>query len=52
MLQGEIQDMIEVMRDDIKQSMMDHHFEMIKQFYLMQVRERLMLTWGCDKISI
>ena len=31
--------MIDTMKDEIKQSMMDHHFEMIKQFYLMQVRE-------------
>lgn len=31
--------MMEVMKDEITQSMMDHHYEMIKQFYLMQVSD-------------
>lgn len=28
---------MEDMKDDLKQSLMDHHFEMVKQFFLMQV---------------
>ena len=29
--------MMEAMKDELKQSIMDHHYEMIKQFFLMQV---------------
>ena len=30
-------DMLAAKTDDLKQFMMEHHFEMIKQFFLMQV---------------
>lgn len=36
-----MKELVETMKDDIKQAISDHHLEMIKQFYLMQVTNLL-----------